>query len=150
VWTSMDGLTWSRVPHDESVFGGDGDQGMFDVVVGGPGLVAVGENDLGAPVWTSVDGITWARVPDDEAAFNANTRIFNVTATSTGLMAFGKLGLGYSDLGVWTSVDGITWARVDDAVFGGAAPTDVTVGGPGLVAVANRSDGFVWVATPED
>ena len=121
---------------------------MFDVVVGGPGLVAVGENDLGAPVWTSVDGITWARVPDDEAAFNANTRIFNVTATSAGLMAFGDPGLGYP--GVWTSVDGITWARVDDAVFGRAAPSDVTVGGPGLVAVGNRSDGFVWVATPED
>jgi hypothetical protein len=38
VWTSVDGMTWSRVPHDEMAFGG----WVFRVTVGGPGLVAVG------------------------------------------------------------------------------------------------------------
>ena len=33
---------WLRVPHDEEVFGGDGDQLISSVTVGGPGLVAVG------------------------------------------------------------------------------------------------------------
>jgi hypothetical protein len=42
VWTSVDGLVWSRVPHDEAVFGGEGSRGMASVAVGGPGLVAVG------------------------------------------------------------------------------------------------------------
>jgi hypothetical protein len=75
VWTSPDGLTWSRVPHDETVFGGTGGQQMFGVVVGGPGLVAVGREGLGADgngsaaVWTSPDGFTWSRVPDDEEIF---------------------------------------------------------------------------------
>jgi len=44
VLTSPDGLTWTRVPHEEAVFGGDGSQHMFGVTVGGPGLVAVGRD----------------------------------------------------------------------------------------------------------
>ena len=48
--------TWSRVPHDEAVFGGTGDQKMRSVTVGGPGLVAVGEDgsedDFDAAVWS--------------------------------------------------------------------------------------------------
>ncbi len=59
--------TWSRVPHDKAVFGGEGYQVMNSVTVGGPGLVAVGWDgpyfDAVAAVWTSPDGITWSRVP---------------------------------------------------------------------------------------
>jgi hypothetical protein len=43
VWTSVDGLTWSRVPADEAVFGGTG---MYGVTVTGAGLVAVGDESL--------------------------------------------------------------------------------------------------------
>ena len=39
VWTSVDGLTWSRVPHDEGALGGEGFQSMASVTAGGPGLV---------------------------------------------------------------------------------------------------------------
>jgi len=28
VWTSPDGITWSRVPHDDAVFGGEDEQLM--------------------------------------------------------------------------------------------------------------------------
>jgi len=42
VWTSTDGETWTRIPHNETTFGGTGNQAMFEVVAGGPGLVAVG------------------------------------------------------------------------------------------------------------
>jgi hypothetical protein len=45
VWTSADGITWSRVPHDEAVFGGEGDQRMASVIAGGPGLVVVGSDE---------------------------------------------------------------------------------------------------------
>jgi hypothetical protein len=73
VWTSPDGVTWSRVPHDESIFGGPGFQEILSVAVGGPGLVAVGLDEAGgdrdAVVWTSPDGITWSRVPHDESIF---------------------------------------------------------------------------------
>src|SRR5262245_36453049 len=42
VWTSVDGTTWSRV--QDEVLGGPGNQVMFDVTAGGPGLVAVGRD----------------------------------------------------------------------------------------------------------
>jgi len=67
VWTSPDGITWSRVPHDESVFGGADSPRMSSVTVGGPGLVAVGwdgsgdggfDNDFG-------DAAVWIAVPED-------------------------------------------------------------------------------------
>ena len=157
VWTSVDGFTWSRVPHDEAIFGTGGAL-MFDVTVGGPGLVAVGgEGDFFAPsdgvVWTSVDGLIWSRVPHDEAVFGGGW-ITSVTVAGPGLVAVGSVnadnepdyGTG-GDAAVWTSVDGITWSRVphDDAVFGGADKQwidSVTVGGPGLVAVG--TDGKGW------
>ncbi len=56
VWTSVDGVTWSRVPHDEAVFGGAGGQLMRSVTAGGPGLVAVGDADTDAAVWVAVPG----------------------------------------------------------------------------------------------
>ena len=180
VWTSVDGVTWSRVPHDEAVFGGVGGQGMRSVTVGGPGLVAVGFDQPGddvpsgrardAAVWTSVDGATWSRVPHDVTLFGGtgNQRMYEVTAAGAGLVAVGADGGFYAnrpDAVVWTSVDGITWSRVahDEAVFGGTEMRSVTVAGAGLVAVGDTSSGggpnrpiesgasvFVWVAEPDD
>ncbi len=139
VWTSVDGFTWSRVPRDDAVFGGEGQQTMNSVTVGGPGLVAVGHGDDGAAVWTSVDGITWSRVPHDEAVFGGEDLqiMRSVTVGGPGLVAVGS---DESSAAVWTSVDGITWSRVphDDAVFGGEhdqAMNSVTAAGPGVVAV---------------
>jgi len=186
VWTSVDGITWSRVPHDEEVFGGADNQGMNSVTVGGPGLVAVGsvenDGDANAAVWTSVDGITWSRVPHDEAVFGgAGDQWMNsVTVGGLGLVAVGGLGLVAVGAGlegtaaVWTSVDGVTWSRVphDEEVFGGAGGqrmSSVTVGGPGLVAVGfdqpgddvpsgqardaavwTSVDGVTWSRVPHD
>jgi hypothetical protein len=171
VWTSPDGIAWSRVPHDEAVFGGEGDEGdsggqeMSGVTVGGPGLVAVGWGGTGraehasyrdAAVWTSPDGITWSRVPQDEAVFGGerNQQMTSVAIGGPGLVAVGREGLrGETNAAVWTSSDGITWSRVphDEAVFGGEgwqAMTSVTAGGPGLVAVGSDQgfDGAVWTS----
>jgi hypothetical protein len=151
VWTSPDGISWSRVPHDEVVFGGDGDQEMVSVTVGGPGLVAVGWEgslfDQDAAAWTSPDGITWSRVPHDEAVFGGegDQQMVSVTAAGPGLVAVGP-DLSDFEAGVWTSPDGITWSRppADTAVAGGIHirfMSGVTAGGPGLVAVG-------WEATP--
>jgi hypothetical protein len=192
VWTSVDGITWSRVAHDEAVFGGGE---MNSVTVGGPGLVAVGSAGVAAvsagvaAVWTSVDGITWSRVPHDEAVFSTTgnqvmsrvQKMNSVTAGGPGLVAVGWSGVGdfssvLRDPGsamVWTSPDGITWSRVahDEAVFGTAdkaqGMTSVAVGGPGLVAVGTERvgqdeavgvraavwtsvDGITWSRVPHD
>jgi hypothetical protein len=162
VLTSPDGVTWSRVPHDETVFGG-GDMSMRSVTVGGPGLVAVGWDggiladtpDVDAAVWTSVDGVTWSRVPHDEEVFGA-AFMNSVTAGGPGLVAVGMDGpWGDGDAAVWTSVDGITWNRVphDEAVFGGVDSQvihDVTAWGSGLVAVGNDGGRGPWDNNPEN
>ncbi len=156
VWTSPDGITWSRLPNEIAVFGGDGEQQMLSVTAGGPGLVAVGfdggldNQGSDAAVWTSVDGIVWSRVPLNESVFGGDgqQRMLSVTVGGPGLVAVGfdtTLDADRADAAVWTSPDGITWSRVPhvEAVFGGAGAQQmlsVTTGGPGLVAVGN--DGY--------
>jgi hypothetical protein len=183
-WTSLDGLTWSRIPHDEQVFGGPGEQQMVSVTAGGPGLVAVGSERLfdeqgNAVVWTSVDGFTWTRVPDDEEVFGGpgEQRMISVTVGGPGLVAVGseRRFEGQGNAVVWTSVDGFTWTRVphDEEVFGGQNEQrmlSVTAGGPGLVAVGSDGhpidrydielaadaavwtspDGLTWSRVPHD
>lgn len=154
VWTSVDGVTWS--PVEEGSLDGQIDHPSGTVTVGGPGLVAIGSPPVGydgAAVWTSDDGLSWSQVPHDEAVF-ADAWVLDVTLGGPGLVA---VGTDYSTLpwsaAVWTSVDGVTWSRVphDEAVFGGAhnqEMVDVTVGGPGLVAVG-RDGRFAIDYTPE-
>ncbi len=126
VWTSPDGISWSRVTHDDAVFGrapGEANDifRMTAVTTGGPGLVAIGERGgesdrvvvsggwiadraVGA-VWTSIDGITWSRVPHDPAVF-----------------------------GQWPT----TSAQSEPAGWGlSASMRDITPGGPGLVVVGD-------------
>ena len=186
VWTSVDGITWSRVPHDDAVFGGERQQQMASVISGGPGLVAVGWDTSGgtpdAAVWTSVDGFTWSRVPHDEAVFGGEGEqmMNSVTVGGPGLVAVGSAGFAldksqladYDDFigvaAVWTSIDGLTWSRVptNDAVFGGEGNqwmNDVTSVGAGLVAVGGdwssaahhaavwtSVDGITWSRAPNN
>ncbi len=175
VWSSVDGLTWSRVPEGGAVFGGAGDQLMESVAAGGPGLVAVGWDGSGGElrspavgldgaVWTSVDGLTWSRVSDDEAVLGGEgfQQMLGVTVGGPGLVAVGRDESGTTDFdaAVWSSVDGITWSRIphDEAVLGGVGfqhMRSVTLGGPGLVAVGLElggagADAAVWVTTTED
>ncbi|MFV1962685.1 MAG: WD40/YVTN/BNR-like repeat-containing protein [Acidimicrobiia bacterium] len=107
VWTSVDGVTWSRVPDDDAVLGGDREQSMSSVIVGGPGLVAVGGDNWDAAVWTSVDGLTWSRVPDDEAALGGAVRqvMNSATVGGSGLVTVGAASpTGYNpDAAVWVT-----------------------------------------------
>ena len=122
------GVDWARIPDDEAVFGPHG-YGIGDIVVGGPGLVAVG-NDTSESlpaVWTSPDGISWSRVPYDEAVFGmAETLMHGVAVGGPGLVAIGGQ-CTEADVAnfrcwvpiVWTSEHGVVWTRLptDEAVF---------------------------------
>ena len=173
----VDSFTWSRVPDDQAGVRADGGWFMPSVVAGGPGFVAVGsvdieaQDELSGAVWTSTDGASWSRVPHDDAIFNSG-RISSVIVGGPGLVAVGSIdehpdlpvGVGGGgDAAVWTSPDGVTWSRVsqDEAVFGGPGHqwmADVTIGGPGLVAVGSdeangaavwtSADGIVWSRVP--
>ena len=143
-----DARQWTRVAHDEAVFGGDGQQAMSSVTAGGPGLVAVGrdEDRWAAAVWTSSDGLLWERVAHDEAVFGSDREqeMGSVAVGGPGLVAVGS-DFGREAAAVWTSSDGLLWERVahDETVFGGAGRqvmTSVTAGGPGLVAVGVDGD----------
>ena len=62
VWTSVDGIVWSMVPHDESVFAGAFRDDMTSVTAGGPGLVAVGST--GVTACCLVDAAVLVATPD--------------------------------------------------------------------------------------
>lgn len=163
VWTSEDGMSWSRVTHNEAAFEG---ARMDDVTAGGPGLVAVGGTGLDAAVWTSTDGVAWTRVrlspeatlwPDTDGAMKG------VAAGGPGLVAVGFAGRDPegTNAAVWTSPDGLTWSRIphDERVFAHATMSDVTAGGPGLVAVGaaghspavwTSADGYAWTRVPPE
>jgi len=173
VWTSADGVAWSRVPHDDAVFGGYHNQVMESVVAGGPGLVAVGWDLSGSDgepaVWTSADGLTWARISGPVAPRAGDQTMLSVAMCGPGLVAVGdEYVSGSLDAAVWTSADGLTWSQVprDEAAFGGAdaqAMQSVTAGGPGFVAVGydyaggdadaavwTSADGVTWSRVPHD
>ncbi len=158
VWTSPDGLTWSRVTFDEPPDTSEDGRAtwMHSVAVGGPGLVAVGSEEVtleGAwnystvgMVWTSPDGITWTQVPHDPEvfghaqAFETQSTIDHVIAGGPGLVAVGVLD---GDAAMWASSDGLVWTPTTEGltwtstVFDGGRIFDVTVGGPGFVAVGS-------------
>jgi hypothetical protein len=162
VWTSVDGISWSRVPEDETVFGGPKNQHMNSVTAGGPGLVAVGydgthgwDNPSGtAAVWTSVDGLVWSRVPHDDSVFGSNTAMVSVTAAGPGLVS---VGYAFNCRPVWTSVDGLVWSRVQANVPGACNTPmrSVIANGEHLVAVGHgarswsSADGVTWILNPD-
>jgi DNA-binding SARP family transcriptional activator len=147
IWFSRDGgLDWSAVPDPENVLGGIGDQQINDVVTGGPGLVAVGQEttiggDENAAVWVSTDGIHWTRVEDPTGAFGGvgAQQMSAIAASGTVLIAAGS-DVGSTTVGaIWMSKDGMNWVREP------ASPqTSVFInGGGGVRALLGTPDGFV-------
>jgi hypothetical protein len=130
VWTSSDGLNWSRVSPD-----GDSESmteytRLWSVYQGGPGLVAVGEacelppsgeqflcdeGAVEAVVWTSPDGVAWTRVEDLPTEF-ASTRtdpsqgsfIETVAASDESFVGAVSTESGFA---FWTSQDGNLWTK---------------------------------------
>jgi hypothetical protein len=94
-WFSPDGITWTRIAHDPTVFGDYGDHiSMSAVAVGPSGFVAVGGGGRGdgrhGVVWASSDGMSWSRMADDPAFAGRNGAwIGDVIATAEGFVAVG-------------------------------------------------------------
>ena len=172
VWTSTDGMSWERVPHDETVFGGE--RALINsVAAAGPGLVAVGGSGGSAAVWTSTDGMSWERVPHDETVFGGeDTQVmYDVVAGGPGVVAVGRSGdVDRASAAIWTSSDGLSWQRVqhDEDVLGGDAVqlmasavagsfgivavgrVEDLLGAGGLAAVWVSEDGLAWRRVPHD
>jgi hypothetical protein len=155
VWSSPDGVTWSRVSLPSEGFAGPGDQIMRAVVSTGSGLVAAGRDRLHAAVWRSPDGVRWSRVRSsvlDGASGAAEMKA--IAVGGPGLVVAGWADAGGAqrrDAAVWT-FDGTGWKRVRSAAFDlvgrqeargvGAAPAGILVVGYDFANGSN--DGAVW------
>jgi hypothetical protein len=142
IWTSTDGITWTRAPSDPDFDGA----WLRAIATGGPGFVAVGSRRAGPQAWYSADGTTWelASVPsppvdvgiDDD---HADAWMQDVAISGDVLVAVGEIGTscgqncGRYEPVAWTSTDGMTWTEVDLPI----PATRVTIGGDGFVAVGN-------------
>ncbi len=170
VWVSPDGLRWERVPHDEEVFGGEGDQTMRSVVQISGALVAVGASGGDAAAWVSRDGRRWIRARVNGTASGTGdepSELNDVVLAGGGLVAVGGVGLdwGNSGLGSWTfrpaaepamwfSTDGTVWNRVLAPTAEGQSRgplagslTVIAAGRGGLVAIgAGRVGPVVWTS----
>jgi actin-like ATPase involved in cell morphogenesis len=109
VWTSADGVAWSKVSN-RSVFGGLPSQEVRYLAPAGSLLVAVGTvvpgDDPDAAVWTSPDGTAWHRVDDAPADFGGGgvQTMWGAVAFDGRLIAVGWSGpAGSFDAQVWTA-----------------------------------------------
>ncbi len=101
VWTSPDGFTWTRVPHDSDIFGGEaGDERSMHTVASVDGqLLAIGDGEAaGIVVWTSVDGVTWTR-----SAIPGDGTMHSVAVFDSGLIAVGEQD---GAAAVWLATEG--------------------------------------------
>ena len=168
IWTSSDGLAWTRTAGAPS-----GPGRVNGLAADGSGFVAVGIRGAGAsPIraaaWTSADGLTWLAVPDGPAFANAdgsgNAEMNVVVRTPSRFVAVGGEygGASRQHGAAWTSTDGISWRRAT-LTDPGDWMRDVVVGGPGLVAVGTgvgvgelpraaiwtSPDGTLWTRVPD-
>ena len=139
VWTSSDGVEWTRVA--SATFGGPGDQQMNRVTWDGSRFDAVGYAGSEAALWRSSDGTTWSPVPP-QASFQPPSgfmRMRGVAERNGTLVAVGYQSRGgINEPAAWVSSDGLTWQRVsDDPVFAAS--------GSQLAAVSTGPDGFVVI-----
>jgi hypothetical protein len=153
VWTSDDGQTWERVPHDPGVFASSTgmDVVMLDVAAGASGLVAVGSERThhGAglwwmggerpAVWTSPDGSVWERVTLDDETFGTTRSISTVASSATGFVAAGPIFADTGPVTVWSSADGTRWQAV--AIFGAGYVSSIIEAGPAMAAAGTA----VWM-----
>ncbi len=157
VWLSQDGYSWDPVDDSSGAFDTHSFSQMRDVVVGGPGLVAVGHS--GAPdlwdaaVWVSPDGTVWTRVTDDSFEGDNDEFMAGIATLDDGrIVAVGNDGTNRVP-SVWTSSDGVSWQQIDEfgTVDEGSRMTAVAVWDGGLVAVGpdesgDDLDAAVWVS----
>ena len=140
VWTSPDGVTWTRIPYDPIVFAGDGEYRMASVTAHDQGILAVGGR---GGVWRSADGRIWERTTLDTGP---EEYLESVATTDFGFVAVGtdwSLDDGVYNAVVWWSTDGDTWYPYPaDKTAGFEGDTIqgmylVAAGGPGLVAIGS-------------
>jgi hypothetical protein len=140
--SSDGGKTWQTVSDSGPVFT---DAAMTDVASDGSHWVAVGYK-VGATdrplVWTSTDCRHWQRVAQPPKP-SVTDELNVVLHGRAGFLAVAS-GLD-GPAGVWSSPDGTHWTGVNMSVFHDAIVQQVSVGGPGYLAVGQQDgDPLLW------
>ncbi len=162
VWSSPDGITWTRVTQD-APFAQNSSLGLVVInnrlwVLGGDGTGEIGYTH----VWNSGDGITWTQVTD-QTPFRLrvcagitvfNGRIWVIGGDTKNYPQQSTWDLAHD---VWYSTDGITWTETTDgAAFSPRSNFPATsfddklwvIGGWNGSAVFNdvwySTDGITW------
>ena len=153
VWTSPDGIGWTRVPPGREF----DDASMSAVTIGAEGLLAVGNSSApdasGPTAWRSTDGSEWERFP----AALAEAVMLGVTPVDGSFAAVGFTG-SYDEptLALWTSADGVTWTDVPDVAEEGpgqlhdAVAFDGRIVAGGFAGSAEDSQPIVITGPPPD
>lgn len=164
IWFSDDGMSWSEVFDVPEQRGG-----LYDVIVGGPGFVAFGNDadiDFGAPfAWASSDGQHWAA--SDLNSIGAYGLVFGATQLDGQLLAGGGLmgedGPDHGPAAMWRSTDGVHWTQTlldANGVDGADALPPVAIAGrlvtlgsgyhPAVGRVWQSVDGLTWQLQADD
>ena len=112
VWTSTDGLDWTKAPVSRALDGAD----MSHVIEVDDGFVAMGTGPKGRIVaWHSPDGLTWERSKVERAGKKRmDGQVVGVTDGPGGLVALGIfIGQDRGAHRLWHSTDGQIWSAVD-------------------------------------
>jgi hypothetical protein len=110
VWTSTDGLAWSRVPSLPATRRAD----LRAIVHGPSGFVIVGVDRNRPAAWTSADGLAW-RTGTIQSATGPTGELNAVAVTASGFIAGGgsdskdEEGEPLRLPSIWTSRDGFRW-----------------------------------------
>lgn len=175
VWTSSDGLQWTRLPDQAALKGG----AIAAVARRADGFVAAGSAAGHAAIWTSPDGLAWSRVPDapmfqgpragdawpglppEEAAQLLPVAATNVVVRDGAIVVVGtayaqdvcapKVAEASSCPGIraWWSADGRTWSKASMEMprNGQANGLAATPDGVLMVGWSDSCAGGTWTST---
>jgi hypothetical protein len=141
IWTSTDGLTWTRVDvaaEPEAV--------VNDLTEFEDGFVAVGATASGPAAWSSSDGLAWE--PAHLASLGGVRGATSVTLVTDGLIAVGD---GDDHSAVWRSADGRSWEPTGQLSVGPASALFVTALEAGALVVGGSvapAEPLAWVSPP--
>lgn len=132
-WTSLDGVTWSRVEVEGSQATG---AFLTTVIAGADGLFATGRQTDTTQLsgqgplsgWASTDGRSWHLL----GAFGTDLlpgigNPAQVAGDGRHMVLFGRESCKTTELSAWSSLDGVTWTRL---AFSGTTQYLILVPGP--------------------
>jgi hypothetical protein len=161
LWTSADGLTWTRVQPPAESTPSAPFTGVYTIDAGSTGYIATGtlKNGVTPAVWLSGDGKSWRQVPLPKATSGAVV-VDGATDFAGGYVLAGKQ---LSDSGcrepestpplytpsLWWSADGKNWtlSKLPGALPSGAVSVSfIRISDHALVAIAQDFAEQVWVS----